>query len=78
MDEIHNMPDWKNWLKGVIDGRLPGQALLVTGSARMETWRQSGDSLAGRYMAFRLHPISVREWCEQQGGSAAAAARSAA
>ncbi|MBI4740772.1 MAG: ATP-binding protein [Betaproteobacteria bacterium] len=73
MDETHKMPDWKNWLKGVVDGRLPEQSLLVTGSARMETWRQSGDSLAGRYLAFRLHPISVREWCEQQGGSPAAA-----
>ena len=69
MDEIHKMPDWKNWLKGVVDGRAPGQALLVTGSARMETWRQSGDSLAGRYLSFRLHPIYVREWCEQQGGT---------
>ncbi|MGB7501679.1 MAG: ATP-binding protein [Azonexus sp.] len=73
MDEIHKMPDWKNWLKGVVDGRPPTQALLVTGSARMETWRQSGDSLAGRYLPFRLHPISVREWCEQQGGTPAAA-----
>jgi predicted AAA+ superfamily ATPase len=71
MDEIHKMPDWKNWLKGVVDGRSAEQALLVTGSARMETWRQSGDSLAGRYLAFRLHPISVREWCEQQSGSPA-------
>lgn len=70
LDEIHKMPDWKNWLKGLVDGRSAAQALLVTGSARMETWRQSGDSLAGRYLAFRLHPISVREWCEQQGGSA--------
>ncbi|MBI5331502.1 MAG: ATP-binding protein [Betaproteobacteria bacterium] len=69
MDEIHKMPAWKNWLKGVVDGRAPGQALLVTGSARMDTWRQSGDSLAGRYLSFRLHPISVREWCEQQGGA---------
>lgn len=73
MDEIHKMPGWKNWLKGVVDGRLPEQALLVTGSARMETWRQSGDSLAGRYLAYRLHPISVREWCEQQGGTPAEA-----
>jgi predicted AAA+ superfamily ATPase len=61
------MRDWKGWLKGVVDGRQVGQSLLVTGSARMETFRQSGDSLAGRYFAFRLHPISVREWCEQQG-----------
>ena len=73
MDEIHKMPDWKNWLKGVVDGRPPEQVLLVTGSARMETWRQSGDSLAGRYLPFRLHPISVREWCEQQGGTPAEA-----
>ena len=69
MDEIPKMPDWKNWLKGVVDGRSPEQALLVTGSARMETWRQSGDSLAGRYLPFRLHPISVRELCAEQGGS---------
>lgn len=39
----------------------------------METFRQSGESLAGRYFAFRLHPISVREWCEQQNVSPASA-----
>lgn len=43
----------------------------MTGSARMDTFRQSGDYLAGRYFAFRLHPISVREWCKQQGCSPA-------
>ena len=73
MDEIHKMSSWKNWLKGVVDARSSGQALLVTGSARMETWRQTGDSLAGRYLSWRLHPISVREWCEQQGGTPAQA-----
>lgn len=71
MDEIHKMPGWKVWLKGVVDGRPGGQALLVTGSARMDTFRQSGESLAGRYFALRLHPISVREWCEQRGGTPA-------
>jgi predicted AAA+ superfamily ATPase len=64
LDEIHKMPDWKNWLKGVVDGRAPGQALLVTGSARMDTFRQTGASLAGRYFRLRLHPLSVREWSE--------------
>ena len=64
LDEIHKMPDWKNWLKGVVDGRAPGQGLLVTGSARMDTFRQTGASLAGRYFRLRLHPVSVREWCE--------------
>jgi uncharacterized protein len=69
-DEIHKMSGWKPWLKGVFDGRAEGQALLVTGSARMDTFRQAGESLAGRYFKLRLHPISVREWCEQTGAMA--------
>ncbi|MCE2724773.1 MAG: ATP-binding protein [bacterium] len=73
MDEIHKMPNWKAWLKGVADARLPSQALLVTGSARMDTFRQTGDSLAGRYFSYRLHPISVSEWCKQTGTDPAAA-----
>ena len=36
LDEIHKMPDWKAWLKGVYDGKPASQQLLVTGSARME------------------------------------------
>jgi predicted AAA+ superfamily ATPase len=58
------MKDWKSWLKGVVDGRAPGQQVLVTGSARMDTFRQAGESLAGRYFRLRLHPLSVREWCD--------------
>ncbi len=72
-DEIHKMPGWKTWLKGVADGRPAGQRVLVTGSARMDTFRQSGESLAGRYLAWRLHPLSAREWVEQRGGEAEAA-----
>ena len=64
LDELHKMAHWKPWLKGVIDGRSAGQQQLVTGSARMDTFRQAGDSLAGRYLSWRLHPISVKEWCE--------------
>ena len=67
LDEIHKMPQWKNWLKGVYDGKPAAQQLLVTGSARLDTFRQTGDSLAARFFALRLHPISVREWCEQTG-----------
>lgn len=64
LDEIHKMPDWKGYLKGVYDGCAGNQAVLVTGSARMDTFRQSGESLAGRYFQARLHPFSVREWVE--------------
>lgn len=64
LDEIHKMPNWKVYLKGVFDGRSEGQSILVIGSARMETFRQSGESLAGRYFQARLHPFSVREWVD--------------
>jgi len=46
LDEVHKMRHWKEYLKGIFDGRTEGQAVLVTGSARMETFRQSGESLA--------------------------------
>lgn len=70
-DEIHKMPNWKNWLKGVHDGKLERQKLMVTGSARLDTFRRSGDSMAGRFLALRLHPVGVREWCEQTGAEPA-------
>lgn len=73
LDEVHKMPDWKAWLKGVCDGKPANQQLLVTGSARMDTFRQSGESLAGRFFGLRLHPVSVREWCEQTGANPDAA-----
>ena len=73
LDEVHKMPDWKAWLKGVCDGKPANQQLLVTGSARMDTFRQSGESLAGRFFGLRLHPVSVREWCEQTGANPEAA-----
>jgi len=70
LDEVHKMRQWKAYLKGVFDGRAAGQAILATGSARMDAFRQAGASLAGRYFALRLHPISVREWCDASGASA--------
>ncbi len=59
-DELHKMSGWKNYLKGVFDTGT-GQHILVTGSARLHTFRQAGDSLAGRYFAHRLLPFSPAE-----------------
>ena len=72
-DELHKMSGWKAWLKGVFDGRPEGQALLVTGSARLDAFRQSGESLAGRYFSWRLHPITVKEWVTTSGATPEAA-----
>lgn len=61
LDEIHKMPKWKNFLKGVYDTKPSHQKILMTGSARLEIFRQVGDSLAGRYFLHRLFPLSPAE-----------------
>jgi hypothetical protein len=61
LDELHKMDGWKNFIKGIYDTRPSNQKILVTGSARLEAFRQSGDSLAGRYFSHRLNPLSVAE-----------------
>lgn len=66
LDEIHKMPKWKNYLKGVYDTKAPHQKILVTGSARLEIFNRVGDSLAGRYFLHRLMPLSPAE-CAKVG-----------
>lgn len=61
LDELHKMPGWKNYLKGVFDTKPEHMTILVTCSARLEAFRQSGDSLAGRYFRHRLLPFSPSE-----------------
>ena len=61
LDELHKMPNWKNYLKGVYDTKEQGLSILVTGSARLETFRGTGDSLSGRYLHYQLLPFSVAE-----------------
>ncbi len=60
-DEVHKYRLWRNLLKGLWDGRREGQRILVTGSARLDLYRYSGDSLQGRYHLLHLHPLSVAE-----------------
>ena len=60
-DEIHKMPSWKGYIKGIFDTKLAKQKILVTGSARLEYFRQTGESLSGRVFTHRLFPFSVGE-----------------
>jgi len=62
-DELHKKKNWKAWVKGIYDTEGIPPAILVTGSARIETYRKGGDSLAGRYFSYRLHPLTVKEIC---------------
>lgn len=59
-DEIHKYKKWRNYLKGLYD-KNRNQKILVTGSARLDFYRYSGDSLQGRYHYLRLHPITLQE-----------------
>ncbi len=60
-DELHKYNRWKNWLKGLYDTRNPKQQFLVTGSARLDTYRRGGDSMVGRFHLWHLHPFSLGE-----------------
>ncbi len=60
-DEIHKYRLWRNYLKGLYDTRPAHQQILITGSARLDYYRFSGDSLQGRYHYLRMHPLSLAE-----------------
>jgi predicted AAA+ superfamily ATPase len=63
-DELHKMPKWKLYLKGIYDQRGHKPPILVTGSARLDIAKRAGDSLAGRHLALRMHPLTAKELCE--------------
>ena len=60
-DELHKMREWKRWVKGVYDTEGIPPEIIVTGSAQIETYRKVGDSLAGRYFKYNLHPLDLKE-----------------
>lgn len=61
LDEIHKHHRWKRHLKGLYDTLEYPCDILVTGSARLNVFRRSSDSLLGRHFTFRLHPFSMGE-----------------
>jgi len=58
-DEIHKRPGWKDILKGIFDVHSDRFRFVITGSARLETFKKSGDSLVGRYFQTRLFPLNL-------------------
>ncbi len=63
-DELHKHPRWKNWIKGIYDVSADNHSFLITGSARLDVYKKGGDSLAGRYHYWRLHPFTLDEFPE--------------
>lgn len=40
LDELYKMPEWKNVIKGVFDTRPSTLRILVTGSARLDSFAE--------------------------------------
>lgn len=55
------MPRWKNILKVIFDEAHESYQFIVTGSAKLNILKRAGDSLAGRYFTFHLHPLILNE-----------------
>lgn len=61
LDEIHKRTRWKDILKGYYDQFQNEFRFVVSGSARLDFFRKTGDSLIGRYFLFHLFPFSLSE-----------------
>ncbi|MBN1961520.1 MAG: ATP-binding protein [Deltaproteobacteria bacterium] len=61
LDELHKLKKWKSYLKGIYDDEGIPPGLVITGSAKLDTYKKVGDSLAGRFFSYRLHPFDLAE-----------------
>ncbi|HBQ21916.1 MAG: hypothetical protein A2Z91_00985 [Deltaproteobacteria bacterium GWA2_38_16] len=61
LDEFHKFKRWKQHIKGVYDKYHETLHVLLTGSARLDVFQKSGDSLFGRYYLYHLHPLTCGE-----------------
>jgi len=61
LDEIHKRTKWKDILKGYYDQFQNVFRFVVSGSARLDLFRKTGDALIGRYFLFHLFPFSLTE-----------------
>ena len=61
LDEIHKRTKWKDILKGYYDQFHKVFRFAISGSARLDLFRRTGDALIGRYFLFHLYPFSISE-----------------
>jgi len=61
LDEIHKRTKWKDILKGYYDQFHKVFRFVISGSARLDLFRRTGDALIGRYFLFHLYPFSISE-----------------
>ena len=66
LDEFHKFQRWKSHVKGVFDKYHEDLHLILTGSARLDVFQKSGDSLFGRYYPYHLHPLTCGELSSEE------------
>lgn len=65
-DEIHKRNNWRDIPKAAYDLFGHEFRFLITGSARLDLFRRSGDSLTGRYNLFHMMPFNIAEVCQMK------------
>ena len=60
LDELHKWRGWKRWLKGEFDARVGDTRFLITGSARLDVYRQEWRLAAGPLSPLSVAPLLAR------------------
>ena len=66
LDEIHEVPGWERWLRGLYD-RRPDLRFHITGSSSSMMASELSSLLTGRNLTFRAAPFSYREYLTWHG-----------
>lgn len=62
-DEIHKLKDWVSKVKIIYDMN-PSAKIFLSGSAQIMMWKETRESLAGRFFDFVIKPLDFNEYLE--------------
>ena len=65
-DEIHKLKDWVSKVKILYDMN-PSAKIFLSGSAQIMMWKETRESLAGRFFDFVITPLDFDEYLEFKG-----------
>jgi predicted AAA+ superfamily ATPase len=66
LDEIQKLEGWASKIKILYDAH-PELKIYLSGSARIKMWKETRESLAGRFFDFLVAPLSFDEYLDFKG-----------
>jgi predicted AAA+ superfamily ATPase len=66
LDEIQKLKDWVSKVKILYDMN-PSAKIFLSGSAQILMWKETRESLAGRFFDFVIRPLDFNEYLEFKG-----------